>query len=62
MLYHCIGAIFGLRIDVRECDNDLPAIGPLTTLRLTERLAGQLGTLADLKLGIYEHLTVYNFL
>ena len=33
-------------------DNDLPSIGSLTTLPLTERLARQLGTLTDLKIGI----------
>ena len=35
-------------------DNDLPSIGSLTTLPLTERLARQLGTLTDLKIGICE--------
>ena len=44
------------------CDNDLPSVGSLTTLRPTERLARQLGTLTDLKIGICEVIWVYNFL
>ena len=38
--------------------NDLPSIGSLTTLRLTERLARQLGTLADLKIGTLNMMKV----
>ena len=38
-------------------DNDLPSIGSLTTLRPTERLARQLGSLADLKISIYNENT-----
>ena len=39
------------------CDNDLPSVGSLTTLPLTESLARQLGSLADLKISIYNDNT-----